>query len=64
MKHIPQRPKKMCKNKPIRRPPLYTAFNRRKTLGKSGVSSPAKWELYGKQRRGVAENPDMSEAEP
>lgn len=54
----------MCRNKPIRRPPLYTAFNRRKTLGKSGVSSPAKWELYGKQRRGVAENPDMSEAEP
>lgn len=55
MKTTPKRAKKMCKNQAVFRPPLYTSLKRRKTLGKSGVSSAAKWEVYGKQKWGVAE---------
>lgn len=58
MKRVQNQPKKMCKNRAVSGPPLYISFSRRKTLGKSGVSSPAKWEIYGKQRRGDAENSD------
>lgn len=55
MKTVPEREKKMCKNRAVSRPPLYISLKRRKTLGKSGVSSPAKYVIYGKQRWGVAE---------
>ena len=50
MKPIPKQAKKICKNRGASRPPLYISLKRRKTLGKSGVSSPGKWEvcvLYG-----------------
>ncbi len=55
MKTRSERPKKMCKNGAVSRPPLYISLKRRKTLGKSGVSSSAKWPVYGKQRWGNAE---------
>lgn len=58
MKHFANQPKKMCKNRAVPHPPLYTSFNRRKTLGKSGVSSSGQWEVYGKQRLSVAEKSD------
>lgn len=58
MKSIPKQAKKICKNRGSSRPPLYISLKRRKTLGKSGVSSPAKWEVYGKQRWGDDEKSD------
>lgn len=58
MKFIPKQAKKICKNRGSSRPPLYISLKRRKTLGKSSVSSPAKWEVYGKQRWGDDENYD------
>lgn len=60
MKTHSERPKKMCKNRAVSRPPLYISFKRRKTLGKSGVSSASKWPVYGKQRWGHAEKSNMT----
>ena len=59
MKTRSERPKKMCKNRAVFRSPLYISFKRRKTLGKSGVSSPARYEIYGKQRWGHAKKSNV-----